>query len=104
MILDLIKNGEISGKIAKTLFETLLDQDEDVDTLIDKQGLKQVTDSSQIEALVDKIIADNPTQVADYRSGKDKLFGFFVGQVLKLSQGKANPQVVTGLIKKQLGA
>lgn len=97
-----ISDKTISGKIAKTIFEHLWNSDEDADSIIEKQGLKQVTDSSAIEALVDKIIADNPSQTADYRAGKDKLFGFFVGQVMKLSQGKANPEQVNEILKKKL--
>ena len=107
----------ISGKIAKTIFDLLwkahtetnasgitvsVESSLDADALIEQQGLKQVTDSSQIEALVDKILEDHPQQLNDYRSGKDKLFGFFVGQVMKVSQGKANPEQVNEILKKKL--
>jgi len=97
-----IHDKTISGKIAKTIFEKLLETDEDVDTIIQQQGLQQITDTSAIETLVDTIIAENPTQVADYRGGKDKLFGFFVGQVMKASQGKANPDQVNEILKRKL--
>ncbi len=101
-LLQRIEDHTISGKIAKTIFEALWNGELDVDQIIEKQGLKQVTDSGAIETLVDKIIADNPQQVADYRSGKDKLFGFFVGQAMKVSGGKINPQQLNDLLKKKL--
>ncbi|MCE3238601.1 MAG: gatB [Gammaproteobacteria bacterium] len=97
-----IADNTISGKIAKTVFESLWNQEGDVDFIIDKQGLKQVTDSSAIEALINKIMADYPQQVADYRSGKDKLFGFFVGQAMKESGGKMNPQQLNQLLRQKL--
>jgi aspartyl-tRNA(Asn)/glutamyl-tRNA(Gln) amidotransferase subunit B len=99
-----IADNTISGKIAKTIFEALWNQEGDVDHIIEKRGLKQVTDTGAIEALIDKIIADNPQQVADYRGGKDKLFGFFVGQAMKESGGKMNPQQLNELLKKKLGS
>lgn len=99
-----ISDKTISGKIAKTIFENLWIGTEDVDTIIEKQGLKQVTDTSAIEAIIDDVIARNPAQVSDYKSGKDKLFGFFVGQVMKASQGKANPEQVNEILKRKLGS
>jgi aspartyl-tRNA(Asn)/glutamyl-tRNA(Gln) amidotransferase subunit B len=116
-LLKRIIDKTISGKIAKTIFELLwkahtetnasgitvaIESELDADALIEQQGLKQVTDSSQIEALVDKILEDHPQQLNDYRSGKDKLFGFFVGQVMKVSQGKANPEQVNEILKRKL--
>lgn len=97
-----ISDNTISGKIAKTIFEALWNQEGTVDDVITKRGLKQVTDTSAIEALIDKIISANPQQVADYRGGKDKLFGFFVGQAMKESGGKMNPQQLNELLKKKL--
>jgi len=97
-----IADNTISGKIAKTIFEALWNQEGDVDHIIEKKGLKQVTDSSAIEALIDKIIDANPQQVADYRGGKDKLFSFFVGQAMKESGGKINPQQLNEVLKKKL--
>jgi aspartyl-tRNA(Asn)/glutamyl-tRNA(Gln) amidotransferase subunit B len=97
-----IADDTISGKIAKTIFEALWNQEGDVDEIIEKRGLKQVTDTGAIEKLIDEIIAGNPQQVADYRSGKDKLFGFFVGQAMKASGGKLNPQQLNDLLKKKL--
>ncbi|WP_295590665.1 Asp-tRNA(Asn)/Glu-tRNA(Gln) amidotransferase subunit GatB, partial [uncultured Lamprocystis sp.] len=87
-----ITDGTISGKIAKQVFESMWNGGGDADTVIETQGLRQITDSGAIESLIDTIIAANPGQVEQYRAGKDKVFGFFVGQVMKQSQGKANPQ------------
>lgn len=101
-LIQRIHDKTISGKIAKTIFDLLWQGSADVDSIIEQQGLKQVTDLSAIEALVEKIIQDNPGQVAEYRSGKDKLFGFFVGQVMKVSQGKANPDQVNEILKSKL--
>jgi aspartyl-tRNA(Asn)/glutamyl-tRNA(Gln) amidotransferase subunit B len=86
-----IADNTISGKIGKTIFEALWNQEGEVDEIIEKRGLKQVSDTGAIEKLIDEIIAANPAQVAEYRSGKDKLFGFFVGQTMKASGGKLNP-------------
>jgi aspartyl-tRNA(Asn)/glutamyl-tRNA(Gln) amidotransferase subunit B len=101
-LVERIADNTISGKIAKTIFEAMWNKEGDVDEIIDKKGLKQVSDTSAIESLIDGIIAANPQQVADYRSGKDKLFGFFVGQAMKASGGKINPGVLNDLLKKKL--
>src|SRR3990167_5547666 len=100
-LIQRISDNTISGKIAKTIFEALWNQEGDVDTIIEKKGLKQVTDSGAIETLVDKILAANPEHVAEYRAGKEKLFGFFVGQAMKESGGKINPQQLNVLLKKK---
>jgi len=97
-----IQDNTISGKIAKEVFEAMWQGEGDADTVIEARGLKQITDSSAIEPIIDEIIANNPGQVEQYRSGKDKLFGFFVGQVMKATQGKANPQQVNELLKQKL--
>ncbi len=97
-----IADQTISGKIAKTIFEELWEGKGQVDEIIDQRGLKQVTDISAIEKLIDEIIAANPQQVTDYRGGKDKLFGFFVGQAMKASGGKINPQQLNELLKEKL--
>lgn len=97
-----IADNTISGKLAKTIFEALWNQEGDVDQIIEKRGLKQVTDSTAIEALVDQILAANPQQLADFRAGKDKLFGYFVGQAMKESGGKMNPQQLNDVLKKKL--
>ena len=97
-----ISDKTISGKIAKKVFEAMWGGEGDADTIIEKRGLKQVTDTGAIEPIVDEVLANNPKQLADYRNGKEKLFGFFVGQVMKASKGKANPQQVNVLLKKKL--
>ncbi len=101
-LLKRIDDQTISGKIAKTVFDAMWQSGEGADAIIEKQGLKQVTDSGAIEAIIDGIIAANPDQVAEYRGGKEKVFGFFVGQVMKESKGKANPAAVNELLKKKL--
>lgn len=98
-----IGDNTISGKIAKTIFEALWQKEGEVDLIIEKRGLKQVVDESAIEKLIDEIIVKNPQQVADYRAGKDKLFGYFVGQAMKASGGKLNPQQLNTILKKKLG-
>jgi len=99
-----ITDNTISGKIAKDVFEAMWEGEGDVDQIIESKGLKQITDSGAIESLIDEIIAANPGQYEQYRSGKDKLFGFFVGQVMKASKGKANPAEVNRLLKSKLNA
>ncbi|CAG0978185.1 partial Aspartyl/glutamyl-tRNA(Asn/Gln) amidotransferase subunit B, partial [Anaerolineae bacterium] len=97
-----IADDTISGKIAKQVFEALWETLDTADAIIEQQGLKQITDTGAIEAIIDQIIADNPAQLAQYRSGKDKLFGFFVGQAMKATQGKANPSQLNDLLKSKL--
>jgi len=99
-----IADNTISGKIAKEVFEAMWNGEGSADEIIDRKGLRQITDTGAIEQIIDDIIAANPGQVEQYRSGKDKLFGFFVGQVMKATQGKANPGQVNDLLKKKLGA
>lgn len=101
-LISLITNNTISGKIAKDVFVDMYTSGKDAAVIVDEKGLKQVTDTGAIEAIIDAVIAENPDNVAAYRSGKDKLFGFFVGQVLKRSQGKANPAMVNDILKKKL--
>jgi len=101
-MLQRINDNTISGKIAKQVFECMWNGEGDADSVIEAKGLKQVTDSGAIEKIIDEIIANNPGQVGQYRSGKDKLFGFFVGQVMKATQGKANPAQVNELLKQKL--
>ncbi|MEX0584388.1 MAG: Asp-tRNA(Asn)/Glu-tRNA(Gln) amidotransferase subunit GatB [Natronospirillum sp.] len=97
-----IKDNTISSKIAKTVFEAMCSGEGDADTIIAQKGLKQVSDLGAIEAMIDTVIAANPQQLSAYRGGKDKLFGFFVGQVMQTSKGQANPGVVNDLLKKKL--
>ncbi|QSA96141.1 Asp-tRNA(Asn)/Glu-tRNA(Gln) amidotransferase subunit GatB [Methylococcus sp. EFPC2] len=99
-----IADDTISGKIAKQVFEALWESDKTADAVIEEQGLKQITDTSAIEAIIDQIIAANPDQVTQYRAGKDKLFGFFVGQAMKATGGKANPGQLNDLLKAKLQA
>ncbi len=101
-LLRRIQDQTLSGKLAKDVFEALWAGEGEADAIIDQRGLRQITDSSAIENVIDDVIAANPEQLAQYRSGKDKLFGFFVGQVMKLSKGKANPQQVNDLLRAKL--
>ncbi len=102
-LLTRIVDQTISGKIAKEVFESMWSEGESADAIIDSKGLKQITDSGAIEGVIDAVIAANPKQLADYRGGKDKLFGFFVGQVMKATEGKANPAQLNELLKRKLG-
>jgi aspartyl-tRNA(Asn)/glutamyl-tRNA(Gln) amidotransferase subunit B len=102
-MLTRIVDATISGKIAKDVFEAMWAEGKDADDIIEAKGLKQITDSGAIEGVIDTVIAANPKQLADYRAGKDKLFGFFVGQVMKATEGKANPAQLNDLLKAKLG-
>jgi aspartyl-tRNA(Asn)/glutamyl-tRNA(Gln) amidotransferase subunit B len=97
-----IEDGTISGKISKDIFEKMWVSGKEVDIIIKDEGLEQVTDNKEIESMIDEVIANNPEQLEQYRSGKDRLFGFFVGQVMKASQGKANPKQVNDILKSKL--
>ena len=101
-MLKRIADKTISGKIAKDVFEAMLNGEGSADDIIKAKGLVQITDESAIVAAIDEVMAKNPQQVADYRSGKDKLFGFFVGQAMKATQGKANPDALNRLLKERL--
>ena len=101
-LINLIKDGTISGKIAKTVFEIMADSGKDPKKIVEEKGLKQQSDPKELEKIIDKVISDNPKNVEAYKLGKDKLFGFFVGQVMKQSNGKANPQLVNEILKKKL--
>jgi aspartyl-tRNA(Asn)/glutamyl-tRNA(Gln) amidotransferase subunit B len=103
-LLDRIADNTISGKIAKEVFEAMWAGEGTADEIIEAKGLKQITDSSAIEAIVDEVIAANPSQVAEYQSGKDKLIGFFVGQVMQKTGGKANPGQVNQILKSKLSS
>jgi aspartyl-tRNA(Asn)/glutamyl-tRNA(Gln) amidotransferase subunit B len=97
-----IKDNTISGKIAKTVFEAMIDDPSDVDAIIEAKGLKQVTDSGEIEKLVLEVIEKNPAQVQQYKDGKEQVIGFLVGQCMQLSKGKANPAQVNELLKEKM--
>jgi len=101
-MIKLLDSGMISTKIAKTVFEEMYKSGKHADVVVKEQGLVQVSDTVAIEQIIDEVIKANPSQAAEYRSGKDKLLGFFVGQVMKTSKGKANPDVVNQLLKKKL--
>ena len=101
-LINLIKDGTISGKIAKTVFEIMANESKDPKSIIDEKGLKQQSDPKEIEKIVDDVIKENPKNVELFKSGKDKLFGFFVGQVMKKTDGKANPKLVNDILKKKL--
>jgi aspartyl-tRNA(Asn)/glutamyl-tRNA(Gln) amidotransferase subunit B len=101
-LLARIVDQTISGKIAKEVFEAMWSEGDSADAIIEASGLKQITDSGAIEGMIDAVIAANPKQLADYRSGKDKLFGFFVGQVMKATGGKANPAQLNELLQAKL--
>jgi aspartyl-tRNA(Asn)/glutamyl-tRNA(Gln) amidotransferase subunit B len=101
-MLRMIDRGVISGKIAKSVFEEMYRTGKSAPEVVQEKGWVQVTDSSEIEKIVDQVLAGNPGEVEAYRKGKEKLFGFFVGQVMKATQGKANPQLVNRLLKEKL--
>ena len=101
-IVKRIEDNTISGKAAKDVLDYLMENESSVDDAIEKLGLKQVSDTGAIEAMIDEILNANQDKVAEYRSGKDKLFGFFVGQIMKVSKGSANPQAVNDLLKSKL--
>ena len=101
-LVDLIADGTISGRIAKEVFAEMFETGRDAGTIVEEKGLKQVSDSGAIESLIDEVLADNADKVAEYKGGKDKLFGFFVGQTMKKSQGKANPAMVNEVLRRKL--
>jgi aspartyl-tRNA(Asn)/glutamyl-tRNA(Gln) amidotransferase subunit B len=101
-MIRLIEDSTISGKMAKDIVEEMYKTGRSPKAIIEEKGMVQITDEGALGAAIQKIMDANPNQLADYRGGKDKLFGFFVGQVMKATQGKANPQVVNDLLKKML--
>jgi aspartyl-tRNA(Asn)/glutamyl-tRNA(Gln) amidotransferase subunit B len=101
-LLDLMADGTINGRIAKEVFEAMVDTGEGALVIVEKKGLRQVTDSGAIDAAVAKVLAANPDKLADYKGGKEKLFGFFVGQVMKAMAGKGNPALVNEALRKRL--
>jgi aspartyl-tRNA(Asn)/glutamyl-tRNA(Gln) amidotransferase subunit B len=101
-LLQRISDGTISGKLAKQVFEAMWNGAGSADEVIDRQGLKQISDSSAIEGIIDEVLSRSAKQIEQYRNGQDKVFGYFVGQVMKATQGKANPQQVNELLKQKL--
>jgi aspartyl-tRNA(Asn)/glutamyl-tRNA(Gln) amidotransferase subunit B len=101
-LIDLVSDSTINGRIAKEVFEAMVDTGKDAGTIVEEKGLRQVTDTGAIDTAVDRVLAANADKVAEYKSGKDKLFGFFVGQVMKAMAGKGNPALVNEALKKAL--
>ena len=101
-LINLISNGTISGKIAKTIFEIMSKEDKDPNIIVEEKGLKQESDPKALEDLIQNVLSSNEDKVKEYKSGKDKLFGFFVGQVMKESKGKGNPQMINKILKEKL--
>jgi len=101
-LINLIKTGTISGKMAKEIFPIMMENNSDPELIVKEKNLVQISDTSEIEAIIQKIIDANPEQVEEYRAGKEKVFGFFVGQVMKESKGKANPKLVNEILRKML--
>jgi aspartyl-tRNA(Asn)/glutamyl-tRNA(Gln) amidotransferase subunit B len=102
-LIDLIADNTISGRIAKDVFADMLETGKPPATLVEEKGLRQVTDTGAIGEEIDRVLAEQAEKVAEYRAGKDKLFGFFVGQVMKATKGKANPALVNEILKEKLG-
>ena len=101
-LVSAIKSGEISGKIAKKVFEIMVETGGDPLKIIKEKGLKQQSDPKELEKIVLKVLQSNSDKVLEYKSGKEKLYGFFVGEVMKISSGKANPQLVNKILKEKL--
>jgi aspartyl-tRNA(Asn)/glutamyl-tRNA(Gln) amidotransferase subunit B len=101
-LLSLVADGTLSGTLSKQVFEIMLETGQDPAAIVEERGLKQTSDTGAIEQVIAEVMAANGDKVAEYRGGKDKLFGFFVGQTMKAMAGKANPQVVNELLKKAL--
>ena len=102
-IITMIDDGKISGKIAKDIFEEVISGNKNPEKIVEEKGLAQMSDSSELESICAEVLTEKADLVEQYKSGKDKLFGAFVGQVMKKTQGKANPQMVNEVLKKLLG-
>jgi aspartyl-tRNA(Asn)/glutamyl-tRNA(Gln) amidotransferase subunit B len=102
-LLALVADGTISGTLAKQVFEIMLETGQDAGRVVEERGLKQTSDTGEIDARIDEILAANADKVQQYKDGKQQLFGFFVGQVMKAMGGKANPQVVNEQLRARLG-
>ena len=103
-LLDLLENNTISGKIAKDVLDIMMEIKENPTKIVEEKGLKQVADTGELEKIVDEVIANNSKQVEQYKAGNERLFGFFVGQTMKSTGGKANPQIINEILKKKLGS
>jgi aspartyl-tRNA(Asn)/glutamyl-tRNA(Gln) amidotransferase subunit B len=102
-MLKMVDGGLISGTIAKKVFEEMYTSGKEPHEIVKERGLEQVSDEGELSTVIDGILADHPQQAEEYRQGKEKVFGFFVGAVMKATRGKANPQMVNELLKKKLG-
>jgi aspartyl-tRNA(Asn)/glutamyl-tRNA(Gln) amidotransferase subunit B len=102
-LIRLIRNGEISGKLAKEIFPRMFAGGESAAAIMEREGLRQITDTGALETIIDDVIASNPRQLEQYRAGKTTVMGFFVGQVMRATKGQANPGAVNELLKKKLG-
>jgi len=101
-LIDLIADATISGRIAKDVFAEMFETGRDARAIVDEKGLRQVTDAGELEAVVDRVLAENPDRVAEYRGGNARLLGWFMGQIMKASGGKANPKIVNELLRGKL--
>ncbi|MFA6022429.1 MAG: Asp-tRNA(Asn)/Glu-tRNA(Gln) amidotransferase GatCAB subunit B, partial [Rhodospirillales bacterium] len=101
-LIDLITAGTLSGRLAKDVFELMAETGKDPETLVEEKGLRQISDTGAIEAVIDELIAKNAGQAAQFREGNEKVIGWFVGQVMRSTQGKANPGVVNQLLRDKL--
>ena len=101
-LISRIKDNTISSKIAKTIFESMIDSDQSVDAIIEQKGLKQVTDDGEIERLVIQVMEENQSQVEQFKTGKEQVLGYLVGQAMKISRGKANPEQVGQLLRQKI--
>ena len=101
-LVNMIRDGRISGKIAKSIFQEMFETGAEPDLIMNQQGLLQINDDSAIEKYIDQVLENNQDKVNEYKSGKDKLFGFFVGQVMKISEGRANPGMINDSLKRKL--
>ena len=100
--MQLIDQGKISGKIAKTVFEEMLDTKKSAQQIVSEKGLEQVSDTGSLESAIEQVLAANPKQIEQFKSGNEKIFGFLVGQIMKATQGKANPQKVNQMLREKL--
>ena len=101
-LIDLIADGRVSGRLAKDVFAEMVESGTDPAAIVEAKGLRQVTDTIAIEAAIDAVLTAQADKVAEYRSGRDKLYGFFVGQIMRATHGKANPALVNHLLKQKL--
>jgi aspartyl-tRNA(Asn)/glutamyl-tRNA(Gln) amidotransferase subunit B len=101
-LLRLVREGKITGSAAKSIFATMLSTGDAAEAIVEREGLAQISDQSSLEKIVDDVIRENASQVETYRSGKSQVFGYLMGQVMKASRGKANPQVATRLLEERL--